>query len=286
MFITVPLERISILNTNIFNQKTKWDYGTHREEFRAVFDRPDGKKYKKDVTALANKLLKQYAPLIQKVQASNNIDKKDSYSACLDGFWQAFLRYAKEKLYEKENYHLARHLNYYMRSSCQKERMSDKVIHIPFNQQTNLKLLTKESLTIKEQEDVRHLELHVLPILSNVSLDAVMSEDGDPISDVIPDKSIEDIKEEQFYTAREKMVVRILNRLDKVEKTALILHKGLCGYEQTPLREIGLKLGCSHTKVSHIVNSAIENFKIHMFENERIYEYTTSNGENWDIPHL
>ncbi len=270
--------------TTIFNTKTNWDYGTHREEFRAVFDREDGKKYKKDWLALLTKLLKQYTPLIKKVQSHYSIDKNDSYSACLDGFYQALLRYVKEKLYEKPNYHLARHLNYYMRSACQKEYMNDRVIHIPHNQLNDLKLLKKDSLTSDELDIVKDLSIHVLPILTNASLDSIISDDGDTISEIVPDKSIDELKEEEFYNERTRMLVRCVNKLNKIEKTAVVLNLGLFGYDKTPLREIADKIGYSHTKVGQIVNSGVHNLKVLMFEHERLYEYTTAKGDSWTIP--
>jgi hypothetical protein len=83
----------------LFNQKTRWDYGTHREEFRAVFNRPDGKKYKGDWIKLLTTMLTRYAPLISSVQARYfSLPKDESYSACLLGYYQAMVRYVDETL--------------------------------------------------------------------------------------------------------------------------------------------------------------------------------------------
>lgn len=239
-------------------------------------------------------MLNQYKPLIQSVQAKYfTLDKDDSYSACIEGYYTAMLRYVDERLYMRENYHLARHLNYYMRSACQKEARNDRTIHIPHNKLIDLKKAQEDKLFERDIADLsdselelRHdLETTVIPAIMSPSMDTPIGEDT-TIADVIPTKADSEIVEDESASERMKMLVRNLNRLNNVEKVAVIMNLGLCGFEESSLREIGAKIGCSHTKAGQHLKSGLNNLKIAMFENERLSAYTKADGKDWDIPVL
>ena len=262
-------------------------YSTHKDEFDRVFHRPDGKVYKKDWENLVRKLFIQYQPLIYKVMRNYpSIDKTICKSACIQGFYEGLRVYVNKEIYNT-GIHLCAHLKFYMRGTCQKEIRDDTPIHIPNNHHNDFSYLVRNKCFDRHYEELNEheqnlMDIHVKyikPLMELSSLDKASdseNNEGDKISDIIPDKKILDAIRSIELASREKMLIRNIKKLGKIEQYCLIYHFGICGYEQLTLREISAKVGFSHTKVSSIIVEAKKKLVNLIFENENLSDYTDS----------
>ena len=260
-------------------------YSTHQSEIEAVFNRPDGKVYKKDWEDLVKKLFKQYTPLINKVMGMYiNYDKNLIKSACILGFYTGLRKYVNDEVYLR-GFDLAAHLKLYMRNACNIEIHNDTPIHIPMNIQNAIRKYKREGVFDKRHDElnedeliVRHdLETNIFPLLEETSLDTPINEDGNTIEDITPSDKITEVIYDLELESRREMLIRNIDKLAEVEKYCLVHYCGLDNSKRMTLRDISHEVGYSHTKVSQIVSDAITKIAVNILDQENIADFSDSN---------
>ena len=251
-------------------------YSTHKNDFLYVFEEA---KTKKAWNELVDKLLNQYMPLICKIASFNkSLPFEIAKSAAIDGFYVGIKIYADKKMYLGQ-IHLASHLGLYIRSECQKERRSERNIHIPHNhlveyeKATRKGIFEKENLTEEEKQIKDTLERDIGLVMNQASLDTKVNPHDDmTIGDIIPDDS-KSVVMDMMDMERFRLLERNIANLPAEQRFCLIHHKGLFGEEEKGYKEIGELIGVSYQTVSNYINKAINSMTIAILENERLDAY-------------
>lgn len=214
-------------------------------------------RYLRLVHYIANRLL---------IYASKSLDKDDLYSAGVLGLLEAIERFDISKGVEFKSYASIRirgaiideirRFDWVPRSVRQKAKKIDAAIHSLFNQ--NSKIPSDEE--IAEELDITIEEYYQItdnlgPLFLH-SLDSEYvnsSDDKDMHFSEIADSQNDDYDTEKYKANIKKAIIDSIHQLPEKEKLVISLYY----YEQMNLKEIGIVLGVTESRISQIHSSAI-----------------------------
>lgn len=118
-----------------------------------------------------------------------------------------------------------------------------------------------EEMNVSSDDVKENMKIAVKP----VSMDAPLSEEGEPISlhDVyIPADSVQELPETKLNKdSLKKDIERSLSVLSEREAAILNMYYGLCGYPPMSLEEIGINFGLTSERVRQVKNKSIRKLK-------------------------
>ncbi len=230
--------------------------------------------YKKtDRRELLEKIVEKYLNIVHYlahklvVYTSNSLTRDDLYSAGIIGLLEAIKRFDIEKGLEFQTYATIRirgaiideirRIDWVPRSVRQKSKKIDAAIHALFNKTgrmpSDYEIAEELEISIEEYYKITD---NLGPLFLS-SLDASIASGGDSeilkIRDIVQDESEESFGSLMMHKKLRKQIIKAIGQLPDKEKLVISLYY----YEELNLKEIGMVLGVSESRVSQIHSSAI-----------------------------
>ncbi len=222
---------------------------------------------------ILEKLVEKYLPLVHYLAnklfifTSKGIDKDELYSAGVMGLLDAIERFDLEKGTEFNTFASIRirgsiideirRIDWVPRSVRQKAKRLDSAIHSLFNQlgrmPSDQEIADELEISV---EEYYHLTDNLGPLfLHSLESEVVVGDDSSQlkIKDVISDDGELSYEQKKIRVRTKKKIIESISQLPEKEKLVISLYY----YEDLNLKEIGLVLGVSESRVSQMHSSAL-----------------------------